>query len=348
MKKLRTIISIFALATIGLSSCTESSTANTENDAITREPVRISILEETEITRTAVYTATLEAFNTVHMAPTSPGRVEEIYVEMGDRVIKDQVLVRMNDAQLNQAIIQLNNLEADYLRLDTLKQYGSIAQQQYDQLKAQYEVAKENVDFLSKNTTLQAPFNGIVSDKYFEAGEMYSGTPNSVDGKAAILSAIETNKLKAIVNVSEKYLQNIKNGMNVSVRFDVYPEETFSGEIYRISPKINKQSRSFEIEISINNSHKKLRPGMFGRVTINLESTNAIVLPSHAVLKMQGSNVRYLFIADEGQAKRIEVIPGQRFNDKIEVISNELKQGDLIITDGQARLIDGDFIEVMN
>ncbi len=347
MKKTGIIVSIFTLVLLGLSSCTEKSNANTEHETLRREPVRVSILGEEEITRTVEYTATMEAFNTVHMAPTSPGRVEEIYVEMGDKVKKDQVLVRMNDAQLNQAIIQLNNLEADYYRLDTLKQYGSIAQQQYDQLKAQYEVAKENVDFLSKNTTLKAPFNGIVSHKYFEAGEMYSGSPNSTAGKAAVLSVIETNRLKAIVNVSEQFMRNIKNGMEVSVRFDVYPGEIFSGKVFRISPIINNQSRSFEIEISVNNTHGKLRPGMFGRVTIDMESTNALVLPSHAVLKMQGSNVRYLFTEDNGTAKRIEVTPGQRFNDKIEIISKELKVGDHIITEGQSRLIDGDLVDVI-
>jgi multidrug efflux pump subunit AcrA (membrane-fusion protein) len=86
---------------------------------------------------------------------------------------------------------------------------------------------------------------------------------------------------------------------------------------------------------------------MFTRITIDLEKTNALVLPAVAVLKMQGSNVRYLFVNENGKAKRIEVELGNRFDDKVEVISEELKIGDKVVVNGQARLLNGMEIEVV-
>ena len=349
MKKINNILSILALGVIGLMSCTGQQTDNSEStvQAVKPEHIRILVLQDQEIARSVEYTASMEPFNVVHMAPTSPGRIEAINVEMGDRVIQGKELVRMNDVQLKQAEIQLKNLQIEYNRLDTLNKLGSVAPQQYDQLKAQYDVAQENVAFLRKNTILVAPFNGLISGKYFEPGEMYSGAPIASVGKAAIISIIQVEKLKAIVSISENYLPKIKNGMEVSLRFDVYPGAEFNGKIIRISPTINTQSRSFEIEIGVNNPGEKIRPGMFGRVTIPLEKTEALVLPAESILKMQGSNVRYLFVEENGVAKRVEVEIGQRFDDKLEVISDKLKIGDHIVVEGQARLLDGNKVEVV-
>ena len=349
MKKLNTILTVLTLGIFILSSCSSQQTDSTEStsEAVKIERIRVADLQAETITRSVIYTATMEPFNAIHMAPTTPGRIEKINVEMGDRVKEGDELVRMNDAQLIQAEIQLNNLKTEYERLDTLNKLGSVAPQQYDQLKTQYEVAKENVEYLRKNTILVAPYNGIISGKYFEAGEMYSGSPVASVGKAAILSIIQVEKLKAIVSVSEQYLPSIKNGMEVSLLYDVYPNEVFNGKIIRISPTINTQSRSFEIEIGVNNPGEKLRPGMFGRVTIPLEESEALVLPAESILKMQGSNVRYLFKEENGLAKRVEVEVGQRFDDKLEVISKDLKEGDHIVVEGQARLLDGNKVEVV-
>lgn len=349
MKRFNYSIALGALVLFGLGSCSSDQEKKVkETPEVVTERVRVTTLGAEEITRTVEYTATLEPFKEVHMAPTSPGRIETIRVELGDRVKAGQELVRMNDTQLIQAEIQLNNLKADYTRLDTLKKLGSIAQQQYEQLQAQYEAAQENVDFLRKNTILKAPFNAVISGKYFESGEMYSGTPVATVGKAAILSVIQVDKLKAIVSVSEKYFPKVELGMPVSLRFDVFPGESFEGKIFRIAPTIDSQSRSFEVEVSIDNPKGQLRPGMFGRVTIGLEKTEAVVLPALAILKMQGSNIRYLFVEENGRAKRIDVQLGNRFDDKVEVISDQLKIGDQVIVEGQARLLDGGPVEVVN
>jgi len=80
---------------------------------------------------------------------------------------------------------------------------------------------------------------------------------------------------------------------------------------------------------------------MFCRVRLDLDREEAIVLPSIAILRLQGSNDRYLFIEENGIAKRIPVTLGKRYNEFVEVISDELKEGDKLIIRGQARLLDG-------
>ena len=354
MKRLNTLILIFAIIASTLTSCSVKEKSKEENNetSVAKDPqkevVKVMSLSTQEIARTIEFSSTFDPFNEIHMAPATPGRIEEINVEIGNRVSKGQTLVKMNDAQLIQAKIQLQNLRTNFLRLDTLKKVGSIAQQQYDQLESQYEVAKENVEFLQENTILLAPFNGVISGKYFESGEMYSGTPVATVGKAAILSIIQIDQLKAIVSVSEKYFPNIKMVMEVNIKVDVYPDLEFKGKVFRIHPTISPQSRSFEVEISIANNKNQLRPGMFCRVTFDLQKTQAIILPALAVLKMQGSNIRYLFIEKDGKAKRIEVTMGKRFDDHVEVISDELKIGDNIIISGQARLLDGSDVKIVN
>lgn len=345
---LTTIAFIFVVAL--LASCSQGTQDETSaaGDEQRKEPVEVMELQPQTIARSVEYPATLQAYDEVHLAPAQPGRIENIFVEVSDRITKGTPLVQMDKTQLHQAEVQLRNLEADFSRLDTLKKYGSVAQQQYDQLKTQVEVAKSNVEFLRENTQLLAPFNGIVSARYFEPGEMYSGTPTTPTGKAAVLSLVEINRLKAIVPVSEKHFPQLEKGMTSQIKVDIYPEKTFTGRIERIHPTIDPTNRTFNVELVINNREGFLRPGMFTRIIFELDKEEALLMPSATVLKMQGSNIRYLFVEKNGVAHRISVEIGDRFDDDIEVISDELKAGDNIIVTGQARLLDGVSVEVKN
>jgi RND family efflux transporter MFP subunit len=325
-----------------VASCKQADKKNTSTASEEKtEVVKVIPLAEQRIAHTVEYQATLEPFEEIHLAPASPGRIDLITVEVGDHIKKGQLLVQMDKTQLQSAELQLKNLATDFKRLDTLRKVGSIAPQKYDQLKTQYEVQQATVDFLRENTRLAAPFNGVVSGKYFEAGEMYSSVPNTAAGKAAILSLVQDDRLKAVVNVTENFYPVIKQGMKVDVKTDIYPDKTFAGRITLVHPTINAVSRTFQVEVTIDNNGGILKPGMFSRVTLTPGETDALLLPALAVLKMQGSNERYLFVEKNGIAKRISVTMGQRYNDNVEVLSQDLKAGDNVIISGQARLLDG-------
>jgi membrane fusion protein (multidrug efflux system) len=318
----------------------------TETDKTT-EVVKTIRIEKQKIARSIEYSSSIIPYEEVHLASSSPGRIERISVEIGDRVKKGDILVQMDRTQLHQALVNLKNTETDFMRLDTLNKVGSISKQQYDQMKARYEIAKSNVEFLQDNTTLRAPFDGVISGKYYEEGELYSGAPNTSAGKAAILSLVQIDPLKVVVNISENYFPYVKTGMDAIVTSDLYPGKTIIGKVLRVYPTIDPSTRSFTSEIKIDNTNNLLRPGMFCRVSLNLGEEMALVVPAVAVLKMQGSNERYVFLEEGGVARYVTVIIGKRYDDKLEVISDEITEGSNLIVSGQARLVDGDRVKVI-
>ncbi|MBM3420673.1 MAG: efflux RND transporter periplasmic adaptor subunit, partial [Bacteroidetes bacterium] len=281
-------------------------------------------------------------------SPASPGRIDKIYVEVGDRVSKGDNLFVMDRTQLMQARIQLAGLAKDLARLDTLLQTGSTRQQQYDQLKLQYDLTRSNVEFMEENTLMKAPFGGVVTGRYYEAGEMYTGAPSAASGgKAGIVTVMQINPLKVIISVSEQYFPQVKRGIQVKITSDIYRNEVFEGRVSLVHPTINPLTRSFQAEIEVPNAKETLRPGMFVRAAMELGQTEAFVVPASTVLIQEGTNQRYLFVERSGVAERIEVVPGKRFDEMIEITSDKLATGDRIIFQGQAKLIDGNRVEVV-
>ena len=333
---------------VGCSQGDQKGKTAVADSADKKEIVRVMELQPQTVARSVEYPATLMPYEEVHLSPASPGRIEGIYADVGDRIAAGTTLAQMDKTQLHQAEVQLKNLETDFHRLDTLSKYGSIAQQQYDQLKAQYDIAKSNVEFLQENTRLVAPFNGVISGRYFEPGEMFSGTPTTQTGKAAVLSIVRIDNLKVEASLSEKYFPFVTKGMETDVKVDVYPDRAFTGKVNRIHPTISPLDRTFKVEIVVSNREGILRPGMFSRVNFDLDEEEALLLPGMAVLKMQGSNDRYLFVEENGVARRVAVTIGKRYDDNIEVFSSELHPGDKVIVQGQARLVNGVQVEVRN
>lgn len=351
MKYLQSLSIVLAVA-IMMTGCkppqsAEEAAANETPEEAQVIPVRINMLAQSEISRTIDYTATLEAYEEVHLAPATPGRIDNIYVEIGDVVKKGKKLFRMDQTQLSQAKVQLESLETDLGRISELLKSGSSTQQQYDQLKTQYDVTASNVKFLSENTLIYAPFDGVITGKYFENGEMFGGAPNTPAGKAAVVTLMQVDRVKAMVNISENYLPLMKKGIDVSVKADVYPDRDFNGKVSLVHPTINPISRSFSVEVTLNNNDGALRPGMFVRVAMNLGQDMAYVVPANIVLQQEGTNIRYLFVENNGQVKRENITIGKRFDDKIEVISDRLKDGDRLVVEGQTKLTDGDAVKVV-
>ncbi|HZK60558.1 MAG TPA: efflux RND transporter periplasmic adaptor subunit [Anaerovoracaceae bacterium] len=352
--KYLSLISVILINGLLFSACsskTRSGIPNSADAAISTEnpaiPVKVLPLSKTNISRTIDYTATVLPFEEINMVPSTPGRIDKIYVEVGYRVNKGDSLFLMDRTQLYQLKLQLSNQEKDLNRIDTLLRAGSAKQQQYDQMKTQYDVAKTNVDFMEENTLLKAPFYGVVTGKYFENGEMYSGTPTTQTGRPAVVTLMQVDPLKIDVNISEQYYPLIKRGMKASITADVYKNEVFTGTVFRIAPTVDAATRSFTVEIELKNRNDLLKPGMFARVSMDLGKVETFVVPANTVLVQEGTNLRYVFVEDNQSARRVDVTIGKRFDDQLEIISETLKEGNKLITAGQSRLINGDKIEVV-
>jgi len=310
-------------------------------------PVKTMVVKQESIVRSIEYTATLNAFEEVHLAPASPGRIEKFTVEIGDHVNKGQVVAYMDRTNLEQSRINLMKLEADFRRLDTLKKTGSIADQQYDQIKSAYEIARTSYQFLLDNTQLKSPFNGIVSGKYFEDGEIYSGAPVPAVGKPAILSIVQINPLKALVGISANYFPVITTAIKADVLCDIYPGMTFKGEIFRVYPTIDNATKTFMVEVKIHNNELKLRPGMFAKIRLHLGKGSAILVPTIALVKQTGTNNMYVFVHRNQKAIKVPVETGRMIDDKTEILKG-LKEGDEVIVTGQNKLENGMPVRITN
>lgn len=338
------------LVSLLLAACSGGKTNDAETTAVdtTVYKVKTMVLEKQKIAQKIEYTASLLPYEEIHFAPAAPGRIEEIAVDVGSRVSTGDIIARMDRTQYLSANEQLQNARSNFMRMDTLYKLNSVAQAQWEAAKTAYEVAKTNVEFLKENTTLRSPINGVVTGKYFESGELYSGVPNTQAGKAAIVTLMQISPLKAKVNVSERYFPLLKPGMKAMVGVDIYADQLITAQVLKVYPTISPETRTFTVELSIPNSGEKLRPGMFARVSMDLGETNALIVPAIAVVKQEGTNNSYVFTAgNENVAHKIQVEIGTRFDDKLEVISENLKEGAQIIIAGQNKLLEGSRINIL-
>lgn len=329
---------IYSLAALMLIGCGKKTTTTTvEEERV--EQVRTTVLHYQEIQREISLSTNLQGYLTLNVAPSVTGKIEHIYCEVGDRTAKGQDLVRMDQTQYKTTKITLGNLEVEKNRIENLLRSGSATQQQYDQILTQYNSTKEQLEFLQANTYVKAPFSGVISAKNYEDGELYSGQP--------ILVLTQLDKLKALVAVPETYFPRFKEGMKLQLTSEIYPQKVFTATVEVVYPTIDASTHTFQVKIAVPNGQHLLRPGMYVTTTIGLGKAKVIVAPYQAVEKLVGANDRYVFINDNGRAKRVAVELGQRFDQNIEIIAPEIVEGVELVTVGQHKLVDGVKINVV-
>ena len=327
--KIKAIAIITAVAL--LSGCG----ANTEDASEERvEQVRTTPLAYQEVSRQIELSTTLQGYEEMNISPSLTGIIEKIYVEVGDRVRKGDTLVRMDQNQLNTTRLAYANLQIEMNRVRMLLESEAISQQTYDQTKLSFDQTAESLRFLEENTFVLAQYDGVISSKSYEDGELYAGAQ-------PILRLTQINELKAYVNVPETYFPLVKKGMKVNVYSDIYPDKVFPAVIEIVYPTIDPASHTFTLKLRIPNSSELIRPGMYVSTVLDLGRTEALVVPYQAVLRLIGSNNRYVFVDEGGVAKRVFVEIGERHDQTIEISSDSLKVGDPVVTTGQAKLVDG-------
>lgn len=322
---------MYSLAALALMACSKQKATTEEQERV--EQVRTTVLQPREIEREISVSTNLQGYLTINVAPSVTGKIEHVFVEVGDEVKKGQSLVTMDQTQYKTTKISLSNLETEHNRIQQLLRVGSATQQQFDQIDAQYNSTKEQLEFLQVNTYCKAPFAGVISAKNYEDGELYSGQP------IVVLTLID--KLKALVAIPENYFPKFKPGMKLNLTSEIYPGKVFPATVEVVYPTIDASSHTFQVKIVIPNDKKLLRPGMYVTTTIGLGKAKTIVAPYQAVEKLVGANDRYVFLNDNGRAKRVSVELGQRFDQEIEIIAPEIVPGVEMVTVGQHKLVDG-------
>jgi RND family efflux transporter MFP subunit len=135
--------------------------------------VRVETLVSDMVEQSRDFMGTVQSFKQNDIAPSVPVRIDKILVDVGDNVKQGQVLVEMDAVNREQLNLQLANLERELERVTELHKSGGISQQQVDQLRLQVDVQKKSMQNLIDNTTLRAPFDGVITARNFHAGELF-------------------------------------------------------------------------------------------------------------------------------------------------------------------------------
>lgn len=340
MKKNLTFIAMLAVALLSSCGSSETEKEGAQQTAVQQEKpkVRIATVNTEEVMQSEVYTTTVEAEVKNNIIPNAPLRIEKILVEVGDRVRKGQQLVNLDASSLDQLKLQVENQTIDFKRVEELYKVGGASKAEYDNAKTQLEVNRKSLANRLENTVLVSPIDGVVTKRNYDNGDMYGGQP--------ILVVEQISPVKMKVNVSESLYAATNKSLDVKLNFEAYGSKEFDGKISIIYPTIDAATHTFPVEIKLDNKDASVRPGMFGKATINFGTKSRVVVPDVAVIKQAGSGDYYVFTYENGKVKNNKVELGQRLGDRYELISG-IENGSKVVVAGQTHLTDGAEVEVI-
>ena len=341
MKKSFQMAALLVAAVLGACSGGEEKKAETAAETVVEKPaVKLATVTSRDVEQVGEYTATVEAEAKNSIAPTAPGRISKIFVEVGDFVRKGQKLVQMDAANLTQLKLQLDNQEKEFKRVDELYKVGGASKSEWDAAKTNYDVRLSSYENLLENTQLVSPLDGIVTERRFDDGNLYSSSDKP------ILVVQQITPVKLMVNVSEPNFPKVKKGMPVKVKLDVYENEEFEGKVSLVYPTIDPATHTFPVEVILANANQRVRPGMFARVTMSFGTKNHVVVPDMAVVKRAGSGDRFVYVYNNGKVSYNKVELGRRMGTEYELISGVDNNSQVVVA-GQTRLADGVEVEVI-
>ena len=328
-----------------LAGCSEKK--KTQLGAVTVEAdtvavaVKVKRVETQNVAQLAEFTANVQAYKTNEIAPQAPVRIKSIKAEVGDRVSVGQVLVVMDNTNLASVKVQLDNARVEFGRIDELYKAGGASKSQWDALKAQLDLLETSYANMQENTMLRSPIAGVVTARNYDNGDLYAGQP--------VLVVQQIAPVKLLINVGEQYFTQVKVGMTVDdIRLDAYPGEVFTGKVSIVYPTLDAASRTFPVELTIDNKEQKVRPGMFARVTLNFGEAPRVVVPDQAVVKQVGAGDRYVYaVRPDGTVSYDKVELGRRIGAEYEVISG-VESGATVVVFGQNKLANGKRVTVVD
>ena len=336
LKTPRRFLYILLAFGVGLTACSSNESAK-KTLADDKPLVKVEKVSLEDVDQTQEFTATVEANVVNNISPSSPTRIDRILVEVGDRVSKGQKLVQMDQANLKKSKVQLDNLEIEFKRADELYKVGGASKSSWDAAKTQLDVAQTAYKDLVINTQLTSPTDGVVTARNYDNGDMSGNSP--------IVTVEQITPVKLKINVSESLYTKVSEGMPVTVQLDVYGEEQFNGKVTLKYPTIDPQTRTFPVEIKLENKDQRVRPGMFARVTMNFGAENRVVAPDRAIIKQAGSGDNYVYVYKDGVVSYNKVKLGRRMDTKYEILSG-VSDGDEVVITGQNRLNNGMEVQI--
>lgn len=333
--------------------------------------VELAAVKRADMSEQITVVGNLVGEATVEAVPKVGGRLASVSVRLGDRVSRGQTLAKVEDQEILEQVKQaqasfevsaatIRQREADlklaqtnldrsrnlYARqlvpqqtLDDTEARYQAAAAQVDLAKAQYAQSQARLDELKinlANTVITSSVNGFVGKRTLDPGAWV--TPNS-----AFISVVDIGIVRLVANVVEKDLRRITSGAHADVEVDAYPGEKFTGRVAHVAPVLDPATRTAQIEVEIQNSNYRLKPGMYAKVRFTVEQRdNTLVVPANAVVDVNGD--RGVFLPGDGEVAKFQPVEiGLTDKDLVEV-SSGLAEGDRVVTTGAAALREGDRI----
>lgn len=316
--------------------------------------VTTAAVRETTKPNTLKLAGTVEGLTSAIISSRFAGKINQIFVEDGQAILKGAILLTLDTVELanNERIAQnnvrqteanFNTAQADYQRYYNLYAQNAVTKQQLESAQARMITSRAEVDNAYANLdnaqkqiadgSIVSPVTGVVANKSATIGQVVSpGT--------ALLTVEQIDQVYVVVNIEQKDIAAAKLGVAVTVRVDTYLGRAFTGTVAVINPVADNASRMFRVKIKVDNSEQLLKPGMFAQATmISGEPQSVLAIPRTAMIVQKG--LHYVYIAENGKAKKTLVKTGDLIDDLIEVKAG-LKAGMVVVIDNLDKIKDGD------
>ena len=311
-------------------------------------PVSIKAMEPQPFEHYIEITGKLEAEEDAFISPEMNGQIDKIYVKEGQYAKKGQLLLSLNTSITESSIQEVKTgLELAtklFEKQEELWEQKIGSEMQYLEAKNAKEQAEARLATLEAQldmARIKAPFSGVVETIMLKEGEL--AAPGM-----QVIQMVSLNNLKLYGNLSERYLNSIKKGDMVIVTFPDVEGVNVTVPIHRIGNVIDNASRTFRIEMKINNQQQKLKPNMFSTIQVNdFKTASAFVVPSVAIKQDIKGSYLYVTNLEEGKqkARKRYVETGLSYKDQT-MIKEGVSQGDEVIVKGFAQVSDGVSISV--
>lgn len=327
-------------------SCGKKGSSENKTTSQQLSVVRVSEIKPQHFVETYRVVGIVKPYESAKLSSEEGGIITYLAKDKGDRVHKGEILVKLkkdtDQKAYEQALAQYNLAKENFERLEKLYNENVTTEQQYTNGKLQLDIAIKAVEFyrvrLSKGYIV-SPINGVVDAKFLNKGEMSSpGAP--------ILSIVDVSKVKINAGIPEKYVGEITKGQSVLITFEVLPEEKFYGIVSYISPTIDPQSRTFEVEVILNNKDRKLKPEMSANLEFTrLDIDDAIVIAQDQFV--DNGEEKYVFVLENDVAKK-RIIKIGGFSDSKVYVESGLNFGEKLIIEGFRGLSDNEKVQIVN
>jgi len=345
----RLLAALAAAAILGspMAGCSnsESQSAGAGGAGGSALPVEAMVLTPQPIENKILTTGTLLANEEVELRPEISGRVSAVYFEEGSRVLRGDVLVKINDreisAELKRKELQEKLASDDERRKRALLDINGISREEYERVLNtlhMVQAEREVIESQLAQTEIVAPMTGVVGLRYVSVGGYV--TPTRL---LATMQSVDT--LKVEFSVPEKYAGRLAAGAEVLVTTGDSPEGHV-GKVYAVESKIDLATRTLKARARLPNRNRQLMPGAFARVGITLERiADAIVVPASAILpQLEGERV---FLCENGRARSVPVTTGIRTDRSVQITSG-VEPADTLILTGLLQVGEGTPVRITN